>query len=93
MAVSARKVSQTRVRSVTVSRAPVVRLMTRVVKECGMGSSCRPVAGKARPRTETPLTGPAAVASFRTMSRTALLTTRGHIDLLRVASAACPRGC
>ncbi|MET9725529.1 MULTISPECIES: putative leader peptide [Streptomyces] len=27
------------------------------------------------------------------MLRTALLTTRGHIDLLRVASAACPRGC
>ncbi|WP_424215672.1 putative leader peptide [Streptomyces sp. BI20] len=26
------------------------------------------------------------------MSRTALLTTRGHIDLLRVASAACCRG-
>ncbi|MER5709675.1 MULTISPECIES: putative leader peptide [Streptomyces] len=27
------------------------------------------------------------------MLRTALLTTRGHIDLLRVASAACRRGC
>ncbi|MFI6704352.1 putative leader peptide [Streptomyces sp. NPDC101062] len=27
------------------------------------------------------------------MSRSALLTTRGHIDLLRVASAACCRGC
>ncbi|MET8506151.1 putative leader peptide [Streptomyces sp. NPDC015232] len=27
------------------------------------------------------------------MLRTALLTTRGHIDLLRVASAACSRGC
>ncbi|MGW2348289.1 putative leader peptide [Actinacidiphila glaucinigra] len=27
------------------------------------------------------------------MSRPALLTTRGHIDLLRVASAACRRGC
>ncbi|MFC9428883.1 putative leader peptide [Streptomyces sp. NPDC059096] len=26
------------------------------------------------------------------MSRSALLTTRGHIDLLRVASAACCRG-
>ncbi|MFB6840422.1 putative leader peptide [Streptomyces sp. NPDC056361] len=26
------------------------------------------------------------------MSRTALLTSRGHIDLLRVASAACRRG-
>ncbi|MEU6083065.1 putative leader peptide [Streptomyces sp. NPDC047108] len=26
------------------------------------------------------------------MSRSALLTTRGHIDLLRVASAACHRG-
>ncbi|MER7537880.1 MULTISPECIES: putative leader peptide [Streptomyces] len=26
------------------------------------------------------------------MLRTALLTTRGHIDLLRVASAACRRG-
>ncbi|MFG2437658.1 putative leader peptide [Streptomyces sp. NPDC048508] len=27
------------------------------------------------------------------MLRSALLTTRGHIDLLRVASAACLRGC
>ncbi|MFB6639356.1 putative leader peptide [Streptomyces chartreusis] len=27
------------------------------------------------------------------MLRSALLTTRGHIDLLRVASAACHRGC
>ncbi|MFF2330975.1 MULTISPECIES: putative leader peptide [unclassified Streptomyces] len=27
------------------------------------------------------------------MVRSALLTTRGHIDLLRVASAACCRGC
>ncbi|MFJ6748570.1 MULTISPECIES: putative leader peptide [unclassified Streptomyces] len=27
------------------------------------------------------------------MSTSALLTTRGHIDLLRVASAACCRGC
>ncbi|MER5252322.1 MULTISPECIES: putative leader peptide [Streptomyces] len=27
------------------------------------------------------------------MLRSALLTTRGHIDLLRVASAACRRGC
>ncbi|MER7396162.1 putative leader peptide [Streptomyces sp. NPDC050636] len=27
------------------------------------------------------------------MSTSALLTTRGHIDLLRVASAACRRGC
>ncbi|WP_419196570.1 MULTISPECIES: putative leader peptide [Streptomycetaceae] len=27
------------------------------------------------------------------MSRPVLLTTRGHIDLLRVASAACHRGC
>ncbi|MEU3500834.1 putative leader peptide [Streptomyces hundungensis] len=27
------------------------------------------------------------------MSRSAMLTTRGHIDLLRVASAACRRGC
>ncbi|MEV5144620.1 MULTISPECIES: putative leader peptide [Streptomyces] len=26
------------------------------------------------------------------MLRSALLTTRGHIDLLRVASAACHRG-
>ncbi|WP_404828482.1 putative leader peptide [Streptomyces canus] len=25
--------------------------------------------------------------------RSVLLTTRGHIDLLRVASAACRRGC
>ncbi|MET9680091.1 MULTISPECIES: putative leader peptide [Streptomyces] len=27
------------------------------------------------------------------MLRSALLTTRGHIDLLRVTSAACRRGC
>ncbi|MFI1963421.1 putative leader peptide [Streptomyces pathocidini] len=27
------------------------------------------------------------------MSRSVLLTTRGHIDLLRVASAACHHGC
>ncbi|WP_392567653.1 putative leader peptide [Actinacidiphila glaucinigra] len=27
------------------------------------------------------------------MSRPVPLTTRGHIDLLRVASAACRRGC
>ncbi|WP_322973923.1 putative leader peptide [Actinacidiphila oryziradicis] len=27
------------------------------------------------------------------MLRPVLLTTRGHIDLLRVASAACPCGC
>ncbi|MEU5998911.1 putative leader peptide [Streptomyces sp. NPDC047197] len=27
------------------------------------------------------------------MLRSAVLTTRGHIDLLRVASAACRRGC
>ncbi|MEV5677944.1 MULTISPECIES: putative leader peptide [unclassified Streptomyces] len=27
------------------------------------------------------------------MFRSALLTARGHIDLLRVASAACCRGC
>ncbi|MER5612544.1 putative leader peptide [Streptomyces griseus] len=27
------------------------------------------------------------------MFRSALLTSRGHIDLLRVASAACRRGC
>ncbi|MEV6700726.1 putative leader peptide [Streptomyces sp. NPDC051453] len=27
------------------------------------------------------------------MLRSVLLTTRGHIDLLRVASAACHRGC
>ncbi|MER7795057.1 MULTISPECIES: putative leader peptide [unclassified Streptomyces] len=27
------------------------------------------------------------------MSMSALLTTRGHIDLLRVASAACPGDC
>ncbi|WP_370740809.1 putative leader peptide [Streptomyces sp. Ncost-T10-10d] len=27
------------------------------------------------------------------MSRSTLLTSRGHIDLLRVASAACRRGC
>ncbi|WP_323187744.1 MULTISPECIES: putative leader peptide [unclassified Streptomyces] len=27
------------------------------------------------------------------MFRSALLTSRGHIDLLRVSSAACPSGC
>ncbi|WP_446465928.1 putative leader peptide [Streptomyces sp. BRA346] len=27
------------------------------------------------------------------MSTSALLTTRGHIDLLRVASAVCPGAC
>ncbi|WP_354598859.1 putative leader peptide [Streptomyces sp. JL1001] len=27
------------------------------------------------------------------MPRSALLTSRGHVDLLRVASAACCRGC
>ncbi|MER6012121.1 putative leader peptide [Streptomyces acidicola] len=27
------------------------------------------------------------------MLRPVMLTSRGHIDLLRVASAACPRGC
>ncbi|MER7345739.1 putative leader peptide [Streptomyces spectabilis] len=27
------------------------------------------------------------------MLRSALLTSRGHIDLLRVASSACRRGC
>ncbi|MEU0123822.1 putative leader peptide [Streptomyces albidoflavus] len=27
------------------------------------------------------------------MLRSVLLTTRGHIDLLRVASAVCRRGC
>ncbi|MET9661522.1 putative leader peptide [Streptomyces sp. NPDC006510] len=27
------------------------------------------------------------------MFRSALLTSRGHIDLLRVTSAACRRGC
>ncbi|MGW1734789.1 MULTISPECIES: putative leader peptide [unclassified Streptomyces] len=27
------------------------------------------------------------------MFRSALLTSRGHVDLLRVASAACCRGC
>ncbi|WP_434600287.1 putative leader peptide [Streptomyces sp. A5-4] len=27
------------------------------------------------------------------MLRSVVLTTRGHIDLLRVASAACRRGC
>ncbi|MER5339012.1 putative leader peptide [Streptomyces mirabilis] len=32
------------------------------------------------------------LATFTRMLRSALLTTRGHIDLLRVASAACRRG-
>ncbi|MFG3122518.1 putative leader peptide [Streptomyces sp. NPDC048201] len=34
----------------------------------------------------------ARLATFTGMSRSALLTTRGHIDLLRVASAACCPG-
>ncbi|MFD7099655.1 putative leader peptide [Streptomyces xanthophaeus] len=33
------------------------------------------------------------MARFRRMLQSAMLTTRGHIDLLRVASAACRRGC
>ncbi|WP_404820682.1 putative leader peptide [Streptomyces malaysiensis] len=33
---------------------------------------------------------PDVLASFVSMYTSALLTTRGHIDLLRVASAACP---
>ncbi|MFF2230418.1 MULTISPECIES: putative leader peptide [Streptomyces griseus group] len=33
------------------------------------------------------------MATFGAMFRSALLTSRGHIDLLRVASAACCRGC
>lgn len=33
------------------------------------------------------------MAKFRRMLRPVMLTTRGHIDLLRVASAACCRGC
>ncbi|MFE9559682.1 putative leader peptide [Streptomyces sp. NPDC006487] len=32
------------------------------------------------------------MAKFRRMLRSVMLTTRGHIDLLRVASAACCRG-
>ncbi|MFJ8019005.1 putative leader peptide [Streptomyces sp. NPDC096311] len=32
------------------------------------------------------------LATFTRMLRSAMLTTRGHIDLLRVASAACHRG-
>ncbi|WP_420706490.1 putative leader peptide [Streptomyces sp. MspMP-M5] len=42
------------------------------------------------------LTGSPGGATFVGMSTSALLTTRGHIDLLRVASAACcrrGRGC
>ncbi|MFI5662236.1 putative leader peptide [Streptomyces sp. NPDC051684] len=33
------------------------------------------------------------VDTFCRMLRSAMLTTRGHIDLLRVASAACRFGC
>ncbi|WP_373648836.1 putative leader peptide [Streptomyces sp. st140] len=33
------------------------------------------------------------MTTFSAMLRSALLTSRGHIDLLRVASAACCRGC
>ncbi|MFJ1730023.1 putative leader peptide [Streptomyces sp. NPDC088254] len=45
------------------------------------------------PLRETALTmvGPSGYVSG--MLRSAFLTTRGHIDLLRVASAACRRGC
>ncbi|MFB8129144.1 putative leader peptide [Streptomyces mirabilis] len=32
------------------------------------------------------------LATFTRMLRSVMLTTRGHIDLLRVASAACRRG-
>ncbi|MEU3209071.1 putative leader peptide [Streptomyces cyaneofuscatus] len=33
------------------------------------------------------------MTTFIAVFRSALLTSRGHIDLLRVASAACCRGC
>ncbi|MER5303850.1 putative leader peptide [Streptomyces lasiicapitis] len=33
------------------------------------------------------------MTTFCRMLRSALLTSRGHIDLLRVASSACRRGC
>ncbi|MFI7400616.1 putative leader peptide [Streptomyces sp. NPDC049541] len=45
------------------------------------------------PVRETPLTVHGRPGYFRRMLRSAMLTTRGHIDLLRVASAACRRGC
>ncbi|WP_369293688.1 putative leader peptide [Streptomyces coacervatus] len=45
------------------------------------------------PLRETPLTVHRRTGYFRRMLRSAMLTTRGHIDLLRVASAACRRGC
>ncbi|GHG42342.1 hypothetical protein Shyd_38550 [Streptomyces hydrogenans] len=57
-----------------------------------MKSSCRPGRGIARPRSETALTVSGGGRYVRAMLRTALLTTRGHIDLLRVASATCLRG-
>ncbi|MFD3533818.1 putative leader peptide [Streptomyces sp. NPDC058664] len=52
-----------------------------------------PVAGGLRASTLRDVIDPARGHRYlRAMLRTALLTTRGHIDLLRVASAACRRG-
>ncbi|WP_405662662.1 putative leader peptide [Streptomyces sp. NBC_00079] len=45
------------------------------------------------PLGETPLTVHRRPGYVRRMLRSVMLTTRGHIDLLRVASAACCRGC
>ncbi|MFI6052946.1 putative leader peptide [Streptomyces violascens] len=59
----------------------------------GAAPGPRPMGKIARPRSETPLTPSGTGHYVHAMLRTALLTTRGHIDLLRVASAACCRGC
>ncbi|MEV0577375.1 putative leader peptide [Streptomyces sp. NPDC050392] len=54
----------------------------------------RPPRRIARPGAETPLTVLLSAATFGAMFRSVMLTSRGHIDLLRVASAACcRRGC
>ncbi|WOX25742.1 hypothetical protein [Streptomyces solicathayae] len=63
------------------------------MKVVDMRALSRPVREITRPHTETPLTGHGTGRYGRAMLRTALLTTRGHIDLLRVASAAYLRGC
>ncbi|WP_414629079.1 putative leader peptide [Streptomyces xanthochromogenes] len=66
---------------------------TRRVHAAAAPAKC-PTGKIGRPRGETPLTSSGTGRYVHAMLRTALLTTRGHIDLLRVASAACCcRGC
>ncbi|WP_407704377.1 putative leader peptide [Streptomyces spongiae] len=54
--------------------------------------SDRPFRDTGSPLRETPLTLPGHLVTFERMLRPVMLTSRGHIDLLRVASAACRRG-